>query len=216
MFKDKFKNLFGKKEGEEVTERSNKKKIENIVVFLILLIVTLIVINVIWNDNNNNESNSSENRVDSNKKLAETTQSSGDTEEVSNTSTGNELVSDLEDILSNINGVGKVKVMITYAETSKTIPVYNEESSEENTEETDSEGGTRKVTQTDTRKEVIYEETDNGSTIITQSIVSPTIEGAIITAEGASDATVKTNIIQAVGAVTGLATHKIQVFEMSS
>ena len=216
MFKDKFKNLFGKKEGEEVTERSNKKKVENIVVFLILLIVTLIVINVIWNDNNNNESNSSENRVDSNKKLAEITQSSGDTEEVSNTSTGNELVSDLEDILSNINGVGKVKVMITYAETSKTIPVYNEESSEENTEETDSEGGTRKVTQTDTRKEVIYEETDNGSTIITQSIVSPTIEGAIITAEGASDATVKTNIIQAVGAVTGLATHKIQVFEMSS
>ena len=216
MFKDKFKNLFGKKEGEEVTERSNKKKIENIVVFLILLIVTLIVINVIWNDNNNNESNSSENRVDSNKKLAETTQSSGDTEEVSNTSTGNELVSDLEDILSNINGVGKVKVMITYAETSKTIPVYNEESSEENTEETDSEGGTRKVTQTDTRKEVIYEETDNGSTIITQSIVSPTIEGAIITAEGASDATVKTNIIQAVGAVTGLATHKIQVFEMGN
>ena len=216
MFKDKFKNLFEKKEGEEVTERSNKKKIENIVVFLILLIVTLIVINVIWNDNNNNESNSSENRVDSNKKLAETTQSSGDTEEVSNTSTGNELVSDLEDILSNINGVGKVKVMITYAETSKTIPVYNEESSEENTEETDSEGGTRKVTQTDTRKEVIYEETDNGSTIITQSIVSPTIEGAIITAEGANDATVKTNIIQAVGAVTGLATHKIQVFEMSS
>lgn len=216
MFKDKFKNLFEKKEGEEVTERSNKKKIENIVVFLILLIVTLIVINVIWNDNNNNESNSSENRVDSNKKLAETTQSSGDTEEVSNTSTGNELVSDLEDILSNINGVGKVKVMITYAETSKTIPVYNEESSEENTEETDSEGGTRKVTQTDTRKEVIYEETDNGSTIITQSIVSPTIEGAIITAEGASDATVKTNIIQAVGAVTGLATHKIQVFEMGN
>ena len=216
MFKDKFKNLFGKKEGEEVTERSNKKKIENIVVFLILLIVTLIVINVIWNDNNNNESNSSENRVDSNKKLAETTQSSGDTEEVSNTSTGNELVSDLEDILSNINGVGKVKVMITYAETSKTIPVYNEESSEENTEETDSEGGTRKVTQTDTRKEVIYEETDNGSTIITQSIVSPTIEGAIITAEGANDATVKTNIIQAVGAVTGLATHKIQEFEMGN
>ena len=216
MFKDKFRILFGKKEGEEVTERSNKKKIENIVVFLILLIVTLIVINVIWNDNNNNESNSSENRVDSNKKLAETTQSSGDTEEVSNTSTGNELVSDLEDILSNINGVGKVKVMITYAETSKTIPVYNEESSEENTEETDSEGGTRKVTQTDTRKEVIYEETDNGSTIITQSIVSPTIEGAIITAEGANDATVKTNIIQAVGAVTGLATHKIQVFEMGN
>lgn len=215
MFKDKFKNLFSKKdkEGEEEVQTSNKKKMENIVVFLIILIVTLIVINVIWNDDN--ERDSSENKVDSNKKLAETTQGYIEKNETSNTSTENELVSDLEDILSNINGVGKVKVMITYAETSKTIPVYNEESSEENTEETDSEGGTRKVTQTDTKREVIYEENDSGSTIITQSIISPTIEGAIITAEGATDATVKTNIIQAVGAVTGLATHKIQVFEMS-
>ncbi len=105
--------------------------------------------------------------------------------------------------------------MITYAETSKVMPVYNEESTQENTEETDSEGGTRKVTQSDTRKEVIYEEKDGERTIITQSTSSPVIEGAIITAEGASNATVKTNIILAVEAVTGLATHKIQVFEMA-
>ena len=217
MLKDKLKKIFVKKEGEDEHETSNKKKIENLVVFLILLIVTLIVINVIWQDDES-QSNGTENKIDSNKKLAETTQSSSNNmdNELNNTNEENELVSDLEEILSNINGVGKVKVMITYAETSKTIPVYNEESTEENTEETDSEGGTRKVTQTDTKKEVIYEEKDGGSTIITQSIVSPTIEGAIITAEGASNATVKTNIIQAVGAVTGLATHKIQVFEMSS
>ena len=106
--------------------------------------------------------------------------------------------------------------MITYSETSKIIPVYNEESTEENTEETDSEGGTRKVSQTDTRKEVIYEENDGSKTLITQSIISPKIEGAIITAEGANDAIVKTNIIQSVEAVTGLATHKIQVFQMSN
>ena len=46
------------------------------------------------------------------------------------------------------------------------------------------------------------------------SIVSPKIEGAIITAQGASDAVVKSNIVLAVEAVTGLPTHKIQVFEM--
>ena len=40
------------------------------------------------------------------------------------------------------------------------------------------------------------------------------MEGAIITAKGADNVAVKTNIIQAVEAVTGLATHKIQVFEM--
>lgn len=209
MLTDKFKNFFAKKEGEP-----NKKRLENIVVFIVILIITLIVINVIWNGNNSERSEDKQ-TTDSNKRLAQTSQNSADIDEEVN-SGQNEMVKELEDILSNISGVGRVKVMITYAETSKTMPVYNEESTEENTEETDSEGGTRKVTQTDVRKEVIYEEADSGKKIITQSIVSPTIEGAIITAEGANDPTVKTNIIQAVGAVTGLATHKIQVFQMAS
>ena len=203
------KNKYKKKE----EDGNNKKKIENLVVFLVILIITLIVINVIWNGDKKEDKDKT---TDSNKRLADTSIQNNNDNSLASEKTETNLTNDLEEILSNINGVGKVKVMITYAETSKTIPVYNEESSEENTEETDCEGGTRKVTQTDTRKEVIYEETDNGSSIITQSIVSPTIEGAIITAEGASDATVKTNIIQAVGAVTGLATHKIQVFEMGN
>ena len=42
----------------------------------------------------------------------------------------------------------------------------------------------------------------------------PIIEGAIIAASGADDINVKSNIISAVEAVTGIATHKIQVFKM--
>ena len=42
----------------------------------------------------------------------------------------------------------------------------------------------------------------------------PVIEGAIITAQGAKDANIKTSIVSAVEAITGLAVHKIQVFEM--
>ena len=57
---------------------------------------------------------------------------------------------------------------------------------------------------------------ENGEkTPITQKVVQPKIEGAIITAKGANNADTKANIIQAVEAVTGLATHKIQVFEMN-
>ena len=208
MLKDKIKNFLSKKEGE-----TNKKKLENIVVFIVILIITIIVINVIWNGEDKNEDEKQ--TTDYNKRLADTSYQNTNNETTDNTN-DDSMVTNLEEILSNIRGVGNVKVMITYAETSKTVPVYNEESSEENTEETDSEGGTRKVTQTDVKKEVIYEEIDGGGkTLITQSIISPTIEGAIITAEGAGDATVKANIIQAVGAVTGLATHKIQVFEMA-
>ena len=206
MLKDKLKSFLPQKEGDE----NNKRKLENLVVFVVILIITIIVINVIWNGDNKKDNQIT---TDSNKKLAETNIENNIVQNDNGEET--KLVNNLEEILSNINGVGKVKVMVTYSETSKVMPVYNEESSEENTEETDSQGGTRKVTQTDTRKEVIYEESGGDKTLITQSVVSPEIEGAIITAEGANDAITKTNIIQAVSAVTGLATHKIQVFEMS-
>ena len=56
--------------------------------------------------------------------------------------------------------------------------------------------------------------TGSDSNPITQKNITPKIEGAIIAAQGASNANVKANIISAVEAVTGLPTHKIQVFEM--
>ena len=55
---------------------------------------------------------------------------------------------------------------------------------------------------------------DGVKTPMTKKVVEPKIEGAIITAKGASNIEIKTSIIQAVEAATGLATHKIQVFEM--
>lgn len=204
MITDKLKELVVKKQGEP-----NKKKIENLVVFLIILIITVIVINVIWNGDDEKEQ---EPTSDKNKKLASSVE---EIQTNSDTVIEDETVKNLEEILSKINGVGKVKVMLTYSQTSQTIPLYNQDSSEKNTEESDNQGGTRKITETDTKTEIIYKEENGEKVPITQSIISPKIEGAIITAEGAGVATVKTNIIQAVEAVTGVATHKIQVFEMT-
>ena len=77
-------------------------------------------------------------------------------------------------------------------------------------------GGTRSISETNTKKEVIYKEVNGEKIPVTQSIISPKIEGAIVTASGAKSAVTKNNIIQAVEAVTGLAAHKIQVFEMKN
>ena len=112
-------------------------------------------------------------------------------------------------------GVGKVQVLITYSETSEVVAMYNEKNTSNNTEETDTNGGTRKISQTDTDKEIIYEEKNGEKVPITQKVIMPKIEGAVITAEGAGNINVKTNIIQAVSAATGLSTYRIQVFEMS-
>lgn len=125
------------------------------------------------------------------------------------------LEENLEDILSKIAGVGKVQVLITYSESSEVVAMYNEKNTLNSTEETDTNGGVRKIEQTDIDKEIIYEEKDGEKTPITQKVIMPKIEGAIVTAQGAADPTIKTNIIQAVSAATGISTYRIQVFEMS-
>ena len=204
MLKDKIKNFLTKEQ-----EGDNKKKIENLAVFVVILIVTLIAINLIWNSGTKKNEDTSD---DPNKKLAGVEE--GSTMQA-NAMTQDTLSIQLEEILERIEGVGKAKVLITYSQTSETIPMYNEDSSQKDTEETDTSGGTRKITETDSKKEIIYQENNGEKIPITKSIVSPKIEGAIITAQGAGNAEVKTNIIQAVEAVTGVASHKIQVFSMS-
>ena len=200
MLSEKLKKIFPKNDG------NNKKKIENILVFIVILAITIVAINYIWNGD---ESSKSSNEVPE----AENTNS---VVQVSTDTSNDQNEEKLANILSNIEGVGKVKVLLTYSQTSTYVPIYNENLKESNTTETDSAGGSRTVEESDSQKEVIYKEDGNGNREpVTQSIIRPKIEGAIITAEGANNADVKTAIVQAVEAATGLATHKIQVFKMS-
>ena len=94
--------------------------------------------------------------------------------------------------------------------------MYNETHKESQTEEEDTNGGTRIIQEVNTDKEIIYKEENGKKVPITEKVVMPKMEGALIVAEGANNAEVKTNLIQAVEALTGLATHKIQVLEMKS
>ena len=216
MFKNKFKTL-GKheekdnenestsedKKGKNSEINNNKKKIENIAFLIVILVVTLVIINSILNDNSETDEEDSTSRT-----LAT------DSETEIETTSYDELAENLEEILSTIKGVGDVNVFINYSESSQVVAMYDEQTTTSSTEETDSSGGVRSTTSTETQKEVIYSEEDGDTEPVTEKIIMPTIEGAIITAQGASNATIKTNIIDAVEAATGLSIDKIQVFEM--
>lgn len=209
MFKEQYekvKEIMVKEYG-----KNNKKRIENLVVFLIILIITIISINTIWSGGGK-KLDKQEDTNSSNKKLA-----SGEISNTSEENNGNvsKLKENLENILSKINGVGEVSVLITYSESSQLVAMYNENTKETSTEEKDTTGGTRIIKESDTQKDVIYKEENGQKEPITQKTIMPKLEGAIITAQGATNPETKTNIIQAVEAVTGLATHKIQVFEMT-
>lgn len=206
MFRDKLRSYFKKQDEEQ--EGNDKRKIENIIFFIILLVVTIVIINTIWNGNK--QTTKEENSINT-KQLAYKEQNNENLE----TTGSEELEEKLENILSKIEGVGNVNVCINYSESSEVVAMYNENSKVSTTEETDTSGGLRKIQQTDSQKDIVYKEDNGEKTPITKKVVQPKIEGAIITAKGASNANTKANIIQAVEAVTGLATHKIQVFEMN-
>ena len=182
--------------------KDKKKQIENIVVFIIILIVTVLVINNMWSGE---QEESKEDIVDDSKVLAQT----------SNTQQDN-LEKKLEDILESINGVGKVKVLIKYSESSTVVAMYNETISESTTRENNGDGGSKDVKETENKKEIVYTDDGGSNKPVTEKVVMPVIEGTIITAQGAGNANIKAAIVSAVEAVTGVAVHKIQVFEMKS
>lgn len=123
--KNKLKEIFSFK-----NEGNNKKKIENLVVFIVILIITIIFINTIWNGNEKDKEKAENN---TGKVLAEKVEINN-----SNGSEELELEQRLENILEKIEGVGKVNVLLTYSETSQTLAMYNEDSLQSDTEETDS------------------------------------------------------------------------------
>ncbi len=207
MFRNKLKQL-AKKNEEEQEEGNDKRKIENLVFFVVLLIITIVIINLIWKGKS--QVSKPENNTNT-KQLAQ----KNNIINTDNTVTTDTLAQQLEGILEKIQGVGAVKVFINYSQTSEVVAMYNETTKISNTEENDTSGGNRKIQETDSQKDIIYQEQDGEKTPITQKVIQPKVEGAIITAKGANNAEIKTNIIQAVEAVTGLATHKIQVFEMN-
>ena len=191
MLIDNLKNMF--------SGNNNKKKVENLVFLLVILVVTVIAINTIWNDKNI----LSENKTNDKQLVIQT-----ETKELT-------LEEKLENILSKIDGTGNVEVLLTYNESTEIVPIYNESNKKSITNEVDSNGGTRTIEETDIQTEVIYNQNADNN-IITKKTVNPKIEGAIVIATGADNSVVKTNIMQAVEAATGLASHKIQVFKKQS
>lgn len=197
MLKDKLEKV--KNELTKTDNKNSKKKIENIVIGILILLITVIAINAILSDKDEEET--VVNEIENNK--------------VNFQASNTDLETRLENILSKIEGVGKVEVLINYSETEQVVAMYNENKKETATEEQDEAGGTRVIKENDVQKDVIYQEKDGEKIPITQKTIMPKIEGTIITAEGAGSTEVQEKIINAVEAATGLASHKIQVFEMS-
>lgn len=118
-----------------------------------------------------------------------------------------------EEILSQVDGIGRVKVMLTLAASEEKIPLQNEDISEDETNEADQSGGTRNQTGYQTKKESVIIQGEEEKPYVVQ-INSPQVEGVVVVAQGASSGKMKTEILEAIQALFPVEPHKIKIMKM--
>lgn len=182
--------LFSKEKAQ-----SNKKIIENLVLFLVLFIIVIVVMNNLGGKKStSNESNST----------------------IIQSTTSNQkektLEEKLEDILSFIDGAGKVNVLITYSNGIEQVPIYNVKQNTTITQESDKAGGTRKTEENSNEQSVVFNEGEGTKTPVIGQTINPEIIGVLVVADGADNLSVKENLLKAVESTLNVPAHRVQVF----
>ena len=105
----------------------------------------------------------------------------------------------LAEILSQVDGAGKVSVFLSVEKGELTLYQQDEDMN------SDGSGRFDTVTVTDSNR------SQSG---LVQQVIPPKYQGVIIVCQGAQRASVRLNIIEAVAKVTGLSTDRISVLKM--
>lgn len=121
----------------------------------------------------------------------------------------------LEEILSSVQGVGRVKVMITLSSSGEKIVEKDIPLERNSIVENDSTGGNRSTNEMYSQEETVYSTNSNGDKVpyvIKEN--SARVEGVSVVAEGGGDADVQKNISDVIQALFGIEAHKIKVVKM--
>ena len=121
----------------------------------------------------------------------------------------------LEEIFSQIEGAGKVKVMITYKSGAEKVFATETKNSEENNEESDREGKNKVSKSISSEVKMAYSsETVSGGKPIVVKENTPEIEGIVVVAQGGGNVLVKESISKAAQALFNVHAHKVEVLKM--
>lgn len=120
----------------------------------------------------------------------------------------------LTEALAEMEDVGKVRVMITLKSSEELVVEREISTSRSSTEETDAQGGSRRVDTGETGENVVYS-TDGGVSepYVVKSFV-PQIEGVLVVAQGAGSGRVNRTVTEIVQALFGVEAHKVKVVRM--
>lgn len=169
---------------------------------LIILLVGILLLVIVWPmPSDDSENTMSEKESDSQKN-----KENFDYEEY--------LEDKTERLLCEVEGAGKVTVMLTVKSGGQKIIEKDQTSGQEINEEEDSEGGTRSVRNDTSEFTSVYEQNADGSSIpyVSEELL-PQIEGVVVIADGGGDAVVAKNLAEAIQALFGVDAHKIKIMK---
>jgi stage III sporulation protein AG len=134
-------------------------------------------------------------------------------------SSGNKTISNYEQAyeeqlkkaLDEMLGVGNVTVVVNLDSTDQKILQKNTTTKTQTTDETDQNGGQRKVVDSSTDEQlVITRKGDQESPIVVET-KKPEIRGVLVVAKGADNIQIKSWIVEAVTRVLGVPSHRVAV-----
>lgn len=128
----------------------------------------------------------------------------------------NQLAQNLEELLSQIQGVGKVTARVNLKSSPEYLYAFNSNDTDKTTEEKDTKGASRTITEvTKNGTLVLIKEGQTGkeNPVIIKE-VKPEVDGVIVIAQGADDEEVKAELYDAVATYFHLPAHKITVKPM--
>lgn len=123
----------------------------------------------------------------------------------------------LEDALRYVDGVGRVRVLITLKESEHRIVEKDGPEEYSDTEETDAAGGSRTIRESRIEKSTIYTVDDRGQNVpYVIKTISPSVEGVVVIAQGAQTQNVQENIIEAIQVLFDIDANKIKIVKMKN
>jgi len=124
-----------------------------------------------------------------------------------------ELEQRLEEILSQMDGVGRVKVMITLEASAKDVVEKDWSTSQSNSSndmEIQINSSYEKAVTT------VYADASAGNMPYVVQEIYPEVEGVLVVAEGGDDSLVNLAITDAIQALFGIEVHKIKIVKMNT
>ena len=194
---------------KEINNILNSKKVKDAIVVVLILAFLLIVVSFFY-DTKKNQSKTTDGPV------VDATDNKSNNTNLEDEKYEQKEIDDLETILKEMNGVGKVSVKMYFESGEVKVPAIDNDDQVSKSEETDTNGGVRHSQQNTTGSKVVMQTTDGNNELVILKTNKPTIVGILVAAQGAENSKVKYQIEMAITKLYGISSNKVNVYPMKS